>query len=460
VEIKEYGSGSSYANSAFLNCYDLGTVVMQLRATDQSGNSTICWGEVLLQDAFDVCGGCGAEQFSFCLRRWCDGALVGNIDSLIIGGQGISDPENCATTYPAPTTEPYTATLIKNGDLLNWVTVFDAWHIIGHILGISPLTSPFSILAADENQSNPVTTFDVVQIIRAISGLPHSILRPSWNVLDSVNLTGTWTSPNTGGTRLEVPFIAIKTADNDCDGAPGFQQPGLDTRDIARLAVPNELFNTGDIIEAPVQWEVSGDWLCFQFRLLYDTLKLQLLDFDSKLDDNYGMINATMPGSINLAWLDVNPVFFPNSDSLITLRFKALAPLQLLDALQLYTSSETINGTIPIGYNTQQEALDLVLTGISSTQEEEKSLFEHNSYPNPSRYGEQVVLQIRSQQTGPGMLQLQDTAGRTCYERPVELTDGLQAITLLGTAFPAAAGWYTWRLSTGDRFISGKITRW
>ncbi len=304
---------------------------MQLRANDQSGNSTICWGEVLLQDAFDVCGGSSAEQFSFCLRRWCDGALVGNIDSLIIRGQGISDPENCATTYPAPTTGPYTATLIKNGDLLNWVKVFDAWHIIGHILGVSPLTSPFSILAADENQSNSVTTFDVVQIIRAISGLPHSILRPSWNVLDSVNLTGTWTSPNKGGTRLEVPFIAIKTADNDCDGAPGFQQPGIDTRDIARLAVPNELFNTGDIIEAPVQWEVSGDWLCFQFRLLYDTLKLQLLDFDSKLDDNYGMINATMPGSINLAWLDVNPVFSPNSDSLITLRFKALAPLQLLD---------------------------------------------------------------------------------------------------------------------------------
>lgn len=460
VEIREYGSGSSYANSAILNCADLGTVVMQLRATDQSGNSTVCWGEVLLEDAFNVCGGNGPEQFSFCLRRWCDGALVGNIDSLILGGQTILDPQNCATSYPAPSTGPYTASLAKNGDLLNGVTVLDAWHIIGHILGISPLTSPFSILAADVNQSNSVTTFDVVQILRAISGLPHSILRPSWTVLDSVSLTNQWTSPNSGGTHLEVPFIAIKTADIDCDGAPGFQQPGIETRDVARLTVPNETVNTGDIFEVPVQWEVSGDWLCFQFGLLYDTLKLQLLGFNSKLDDNYGMINTSIPGSVNLAWLDVNPVFFPKSDSLITLRFKALAPLQLLDVLELYSSTEAINGTLSIGYKAQQEAFDLVLAGVSSTQEGVKPLFELNSYPNPSKHGEEVVLQISSQQTGSGLLQVMDASGKICYQRTVELTDGLQTITVPGAAFPAAAGWYTWRLSNETGIISGKITRW
>jgi len=115
---------------------------------------------------------------------------------------------------------------------------------------------------------------------------------------------------------------------------------------------------------------------------------------------------------------------------------------------------------LSIGYKAQQEAFDLVLAGVSSTQEGVKPLFELNSYPNPSKHGEEVVLQISSQQTGSGLLQVMDASGKICYQRTVELTDGLQTITVPGAAFPAAAGWYTWRLSNETGIISGKITRW
>jgi hypothetical protein len=460
VLIREFGTGAPYSESLTFDCNDLGTTVVQLRIEDQSGNTNSCWGEIILEDILNVCAGASNNEFSFCLRRWCDGALIAGVNSLKLGGITISNPDNCSTAYPAPPTGGYTASLEKTGDMLNGVTVLDAWKTVGHILGIQQFTTPFELLAADVNQSNSVTTFDVVQLLRAISGLPNSITRPSWTVLDSVSLTGTWTSPNNGGSHLNTPFIAVKTGDLDCDGAPGLQQSTVETRATARLTLPNQVLTPGEIVEVPLKWELPGDWLCFQFGLLYDTTKLQLLGAESPLTNNYGTVNSAINGEVNMAWLDLQSVFFQPSDTLMMLRFKALATQPLLDALELYATTGPIQGTPSIGYNLQQEAIDLVLAGVSNTSETaDPSLLRANVVPNPSSAAADLSLKLWSPVPSQGVLELLDSKGTLYYKLPFELRAGEQFISIPSEAFSATTGLYFWTVKTTQGTYSGKISR-
>lgn len=460
VLLREFGTGAPYAESLTLDCNDLGTKIVQLQVKDQSGNTNSCWGEIIVEDNFEACAGASTNDFSFCLRRWCDGALISGVNSLQVGGLTISDPDNCSTTYPAPATGGYSASLEKTGDMLNGVTVLDTWKTVGHILGIQQFTTPFELLAADVNQSGSVTTFDVVQLLRAIAGLPNSITRPSWTLLDSASLTGTWTSPNNGGSHLNTPFIAVKTGDLDCDGAPGLQQSTVETRSTARLTLPNQTLAPGEIVEVPLKWELPGEWLCFQFGLLYDTLKLQLLGVESPLDDDYGMINTATNGAVNLAWLDLQPVFFQPSDTLIVLRFKALTSHSLLEAVELYATGASIQGTPSVGYNVQQEAIDLVLAGVSNTLEiMDPALFSAKVVPNPSNIATVLSLQLWAPAPSQGVLEIVDAKGTQYYVQPLEVRAGHQVISISSEAFITNPGLYFWSVKTEQGSYSGKISR-
>lgn len=54
---------------------------------------------------------------------------------------------------------------------LQGVSTYDLVLIAKHILGIQPLASGYSIIAADANESNSVTTFDIVELRKLILGI-------------------------------------------------------------------------------------------------------------------------------------------------------------------------------------------------------------------------------------------------------------------------------------------------
>lgn len=59
----------------------------------------------------------------------------------------------------------------RNDNPLNGVTTYDLTLISKHVLGITPLDSPYKIIAADVNQDGKVTTFDILLLRKLILGL-------------------------------------------------------------------------------------------------------------------------------------------------------------------------------------------------------------------------------------------------------------------------------------------------
>ena len=72
-----------------------------------------------------------------------------------------------------------------DADADNGVTTYDIVLITRHILGIEPFTSPYQTIAADANNTQTVTTLDVVDIRKVIlqmeNGFPNNT---SWRFVD------------------------------------------------------------------------------------------------------------------------------------------------------------------------------------------------------------------------------------------------------------------------------------
>jgi lysyl endopeptidase len=77
----------------------------------------------------------------------------------------------------------YTLKVISPNDHQNGVSTVDLLRISQHILNLVPLPSPYTILAADANGSNTVTSFDIVEARKVILQVAPEFPIPSWRFL-------------------------------------------------------------------------------------------------------------------------------------------------------------------------------------------------------------------------------------------------------------------------------------
>ena len=114
--------------------------------------------------------------------------------------------------------------LIKNGDPLNGVNSSDVKSIKNHVLGKQTFTSPYSILAADVNESKNLTAADVKDIRLLINGNIDKFTKTSnWKFIDANYIFPNPSSPYDAPNYVEwiqknennkyVNFIAIKMGD-------------------------------------------------------------------------------------------------------------------------------------------------------------------------------------------------------------------------------------------------------
>ena len=123
---------------------------------------------------------------------------------------------------------PVAFELSKGGSAQNGVSTFDLVVLSKHILGVTPLTSPYKIVAADVNGSNSVTTLDQIGIRKVILGIDTAFSgRPNWLFFpagfDFTNpanpfldpLSNAWLLLQVPGDIDDMDFIGIKTGDMD-----------------------------------------------------------------------------------------------------------------------------------------------------------------------------------------------------------------------------------------------------
>ena len=166
---------------------DIGYVAVELWARDTAGNTAKSEGHILLQSNF---GGCeSASPTVLVVTRTNQG--VGHVQintegigcqmdtTRMVGETILFSTSNLGLWYAFPifTGNTTTITPSKKINPTNGVTTYDLVLIQKHILGITPLDSPYKLIAADANMDGAVTGADVILLRKLLLGiiqeLPH-----------------------------------------------------------------------------------------------------------------------------------------------------------------------------------------------------------------------------------------------------------------------------------------------
>lgn len=209
--------------------------------------------------------------------------------------------------------EEFTVTPAKDDNPMNGVSTFDLVLMSKHILGITPLPSPYKIIAADINKSNSVTSFDIVELRKLILGIYNDFPNnTSWRfILKEFEFTD---DANPFVDMLEdyefalVPpnsdFIGIKIG--DLSGDVVANRPSAE-RPLAALYWPEVRTKAGSILALPVRYAGTEPLEAIQLGLRFDTSALTLLgpsagDLPGQDAGSFGLTRAA-EGEIRALWV-------------------------------------------------------------------------------------------------------------------------------------------------------------
>lgn len=216
---------TSTQDSLILTQDDDETTIVEIHAWDESGNQSFCISYLLVDDSliyspddFSIAGNIETEEGNGVAE--VEVTYGGSIDQTVITrGDGFFEFKN----YAYNRDDRITPSL--NQDHLNGVTTLDLILIRRHILGITPLSSPYKMVAADINNDQQVTSLDIIELRKSILGLADGFpANTSWRFIlyqhVFANPSNPWETPfpersdfNTADESIWTDFIAIKIGD-------------------------------------------------------------------------------------------------------------------------------------------------------------------------------------------------------------------------------------------------------
>ncbi len=119
-----------------------------------------------------------------------DGRPLNSADVVVYGMDdvlptGTTNTQGEVVFSDVPTCDDYSVEGSYNSLLTQGVTTYDMYLIGQHILGIAEFSDPYTLLAADVNQSGSISAFDLTNIRRAILDLDQDFGgAPSWRFVD------------------------------------------------------------------------------------------------------------------------------------------------------------------------------------------------------------------------------------------------------------------------------------
>lgn len=190
-------SGSIFKNYLYYSYEELGHQIMEIQATDLSGNSSRQQCRFFISD-LGYCDpaviaevwtpkGLGIHNFSLKSEATtCYSPHPSTSEQWFYGYVGADPSYGYHSRFGALVTQAGLAGrvyAVKNQHPLNGVTTVDLAIINRYILGLDTL-SPYQIIAADANQDGKVTSFDIVTLRKLLLGVTDTLPNnKSWRFL-------------------------------------------------------------------------------------------------------------------------------------------------------------------------------------------------------------------------------------------------------------------------------------
>ncbi|MGB4960234.1 MAG: cohesin domain-containing protein, partial [Saprospiraceae bacterium] len=243
----------------------------------------------------------------------------------------------------------------KNNDHINGVSTLDLVMIQRHILGLETLSSPYKLIAADINKDLKISASDLTELRRLILGVTNGFANnESWRFVDNtykfrdVQNAHTEIFPESysidkAKSDMVVNFTSIKVGDVNGNAAANANSNIVEPRsaNTLKLAVDNQGFTPGQVINVPVYAAQGSDVAGFQFTFNFDTELFNLEAVNGHLpsmtDYNFGFTQLAN-GAVAVSYNKEGSMDLETGAPLFTITLKAKSNGQLSQALWVNSS--------------------------------------------------------------------------------------------------------------------------
>jgi hypothetical protein len=437
------------------DCQDEGQHQVEVWVTDEAGNSDFCITNVIVQDNMDLC------PFVDDTLVVNMGTVVGSVESMMGNDMPQVDVSAAFTNMSAQTnnTGSYQLSGLQQGghyviapkkdvSPLNGVTSFDLLLMTSHVLGTTPLDSPYKLIAADVNRSGMVTTLDIIEarklILHIYDNFPNNT---SWRFVpksyvfpnpanpftpafpEALNLTVGQQTPN-------ADFVGIKIGDVNGNAVAGLTDDGTQERTNANLSLVTDDRDlvAGEEITVPIKISTASDLLAVQFTLEFiDDLELRGYEkgaLPGLGDDAFGK-TLLGQGVLTAVWFNPNPAALKKDAALFNLRFLVKKPGRLSEMLSM-----TARYTDALAYQTDGQPLRPVLEFSNPKNEQTSAGFQlYQNQPNPFR--ESTTIGFTLPERADATLTIYDTGGRVLKAFHASYDKGYNEVTVERSDLPS-----------------------
>ena len=414
---------------AIFNCSDLGQNVIDIYVFDDGGNMASCQTFLMVMDNQGVCPQPNVTIAG--LIHDPNGNMVAEAQVALSGSSAppaMTDVMGDFAFGNLPSGNNYVLTPTKSTNYLNGVTAYDLSKINAHILGVEVFQHPWQYIAADGNNSQTVTTYDIVAIqnliLHNITMLPNGT--PSWRFVPEdhvfANPFNPWPFPanismnNLSGDYLTADFLGIKVGDVTGNADPTMFGDGPAERSGGRfhINVEDKAYAAGETIEVSFELEAA---LAYQFTLEFDPAKMAFMG----MTEGSVAIGTTFQdrGELTMIW-------YGKGEQDFTLNFQTKEKIQLSDVLKM-----TSKRTQAIAWDQTETTLDIVLEFAPlplSMDSSPASLFLFQNKPNP--FSLETTLSFQLPEPGEVQFDFYDATGRLLFFKNDFYEMGLQEMKI------------------------------
>ncbi len=363
-------------------------------------------------------------------------------------------------------------------DYINGVTSADRLAIQNHILGITPFTDGFQMLASDVNSSNSVTALDLNDMQKLILGLTSSFTRNSWEWFIStttVPFSNPWdftlkaTYPNVGGfgewfvtnkTRPRIQanspsFKTVKIGDvfstgsgsnhNSwvCNTMPYFDSGQTEARNSSY--VNNSQMKKGDLVESFLYFGGGADIAALEIPIYIDNNKFDIESIETLNGFNPDYYYNTDNNRLTILYLYDGRSTLDISDSeVLNIKLRAKQNIEdISSAYQWDTSRDIQLLNKDIEYS--DAYVELRINRIIS------SILSLKVLVTP----ENTLIRVASDKDlNNSFLTINNIHGQVLHQKQVDITSGFSEFNFL---LLPQTGMYITTLKSGDKVISEKF---
>jgi hypothetical protein len=347
---------STLTSGVYIDCDDIpdgksAILPLAVSVIDQEGNIDSCTVDVRIQDINNVCPDLitGANIAG---RVMTSGGLI--VHDVTLSAISSESEYHCVTDTvdgyymfeDLSLDRGYTITAAKTVGLLDGVSTLDLVKIQRHILSLSPLISPYQLIAADINNSKSVTASDLVDLRKLILGITDRFPKQAnpWTFVPADFVFGDPSAPyyydktiviDELGTDLDdQDFVAVKLGDvNESATGDGVDQQMHNREKRMELAYVFDTSSGNIFVTAPKTLQVDG------LQLFITGIDTDILNVSSEYftDIDWHLEH----GELAIVATSIVPFDYDGTRPLFSIQTTALRSIN--DQLQAKSSSELYN---------------------------------------------------------------------------------------------------------------------